>query len=382
LPPNTLPVFLKNKTSALAENNRARFCTPTVHKNRYFLNRAEIPLWNHHRVFAIDGSKINAPRGLLNDGYKITKDTTRHYPYGMMSCLYNLQEQITYDFELVSHNDERSCALEHLKHLSGDDLVIFDRGYFSYLMLYSIIERGLHAVFRMQSGTGNGKVAEFWKSDKNEMLIEYEPSTTVKYDLEKRGHVLNFKALKVRLIKHKIGDETYVYATTLIDSSRYPVECFPDLYHGRWGIEELYKISKNFIDVEDFHSQTERGVKQELYGHLLLINIARLFETDARNRPLPKDKTDDSQKTNDNIATPTSDTGNPFKINFKNCLIVVGRHLENLILAPRQLITTWLHKAMVNVSKRRQRVRPGRSYPRVSFKPRQRWNSFGASARA
>lgn len=342
----------------------------------------EIPLWNHHRVFAIDGSKINAPRGLLNDGYKITKDTTRHYPYAMMSCMYNLQEQITYDFELVSHNDERSCALEHLKYLSGDDLVIFDRGYFSYLMLYSIIERGLHAVFRMQSGTGNGKAAEFWKSDKNEMLIEYEPSTTVKYDLEKRGHALNFKALKVRLIKHKIGDETYVYATTLIDSSRYPVDCFPDLYHGRWGIEELYKISKNFIDVEDFHSQTERGVKQELYGHLLLINIARLFETDARNSPLPKHKTDDSQKTNDDIATPTPDTGNPFKINFKNCLIVVGRHLENLILAPRQLITTWFHKAMVNVSKRRQRVRPGRSYPRVSFKPRQRWNSFGASARA
>ena len=57
----------------------------------------------------------------------------------------------------------------------------------------------------------------------------------------------------------------------------YKIDEFQKLYHGRWGIEELYKISKVYIDVEDFHSSTERGVKQELYAHLLLINIARIF---------------------------------------------------------------------------------------------------------
>lgn len=302
-----------------------------------------------------------------------------------MSCMYNLQEQMVYDVELVSHGDERSCALAHLTRLSEGDLVIFDRGYFSYLILYRTIELNLHAVFRMQGGTGNGKVAEFWKSAEEDILIEYEPSTTVKYELKKRGHALHFKPLKIRLVKHRIGDETYVYGTTLIDSSNYPVECFPALYHGRWGIEELYKISKNFIEVEDFHSQTERGVKQEIYGHVLLINIARLFETDARNGLLPERQSNDSQKTNENRATPmpsTVEPSHPFKINFKNCLSVVGRHLENLILAPRQLITNWLHQAMNSISKRRQRVRPGRSYPRISFKPRPRWNSFGATARA
>ena len=30
----------------------------------------ETPTWKGHRVFAIDGSKINAPRGLLKYGYK------------------------------------------------------------------------------------------------------------------------------------------------------------------------------------------------------------------------------------------------------------------------------------------------------------------------
>ena len=73
----------------------------------------------------------------------------------------------------------------------------------------------------------------------------------------------------------------YVLATTLLDQINYPAESFSDLYHSRWGIEELYKISKTFIDVEDFHSQTLRTVKQELFAHLLLINIARMFEIDS-----------------------------------------------------------------------------------------------------
>ncbi len=248
--------------------------------------------------------------------------------------------------------------------------------------VHEIIAHQLHAVFRMQSGTANGKVTDFWNSDKKDEIIEYTPSQAVKYDLKKQGYVCNFQTLTVRLIKHTIGDETYVYATTLIDSTRYPADCFPDLYHGRWGIEELYKISKNFIDVENFHAQTERGVKHELYGHLLLINIARLFETDARTMLPSTHKKDDFQRAKGSHVTATPTAAPPFKINFKNCLGVVGRHLENLMFAPKQLISTWLYKAMLNVSKIKQKIRLGRSYPRISLRPRSRWNSFGATSRA
>lgn len=145
-------------------------------------------MWNGHRVFAVDGSKLNMPTGLLNYGYKIAKDSGRHYPSGMMSCLYNLHEQIAYDFELVAHNDERSCAIEHLKKLSIDDLVIFDRGYFSYLMLYLVMEYKLHAVFRIQTGNVNGKIQAFLDSNRIDEIIEYSPSSAVKSETKKRGY--------------------------------------------------------------------------------------------------------------------------------------------------------------------------------------------------
>jgi hypothetical protein len=48
-----------------------------------------------------------------------------------------------------------------------------------------------------------------------------------------------------------------VCSTTLI-GGQYPLDEFPSVYHGRWGIKELYKISKEFIDIEDFHSKSKR----------------------------------------------------------------------------------------------------------------------------
>ncbi|MCC8417533.1 MAG: IS4 family transposase [Rickettsia endosymbiont of Bryobia graminum] len=195
----------------------------------------KLPNWNNHRIFAVDGSRVNVPRELIKNGYKLyAEGQGRYYPQGLMSCLYNLQEKIIYDFSFVTHMNERLCALEHMKQLTKKDIIVFDRGYFSYLLLYKVLEQGIQGIFRLQvqeSGT-NGKVLDFWKSDRDDTIIEYIPSITVINDLKKRGFNLEVKPLTVRLIKHKINNETYVYATTLI-SEAYPKECFAEIYHGR-----------------------------------------------------------------------------------------------------------------------------------------------------
>lgn len=67
----------------------------------------------------------------------------------------------------------------------------------------------------------------------------------------------------------------------------------------------------------------------------------------------------------------------PFKLNFKNCLTTVGNLLEDLILASAASIEKWLYRQMKLVAKLKQRIRPNRSYPRVSFKPRNSWTAFG-----
>lgn len=149
----------------------------------------KLPTWNDHRIFAVDGSRVNVPRELINDGYKLyAEERGRYYPQGLMRCLYNLQEKVVYDFRFVTHMNERLCALEHMKKLTSKDIIVFDRGYFSYLLLYKVLEQGIQGIFRLQvqeSGT-NSKVLNFWKSNQDDIVIEYIPSTTVIHDLKKK----------------------------------------------------------------------------------------------------------------------------------------------------------------------------------------------------
>ena len=168
-------------------------------------------------------------------------------------------------------------------------MLVLDRGYFSYLLLYQAVEKGLHLICRLQLGTMNKAIKSFWESDLQDEVIEYYPSPAVKSEIKKQGYHLNYRKIPMRLIKYQIDDEIYLCATTLI-GKQYPLDEFPSVYHGRWGIEELYKISKEFIDIEDFHSKSERGVKQEIYAHVLLINVARIFESEA-DEQLPPSST-------------------------------------------------------------------------------------------
>ena len=74
------------------------------------------------------------------------------------------------------------------------------------------------------------------------------------------------------------GGNEYCLATTLLDQNQFPVAALSDAYHGRWGIEELYKVSKRLMEIEQFHAKSERGVKQELYAHFVLVTVARTLK--------------------------------------------------------------------------------------------------------
>jgi len=164
------------------------------------------------------------------------------------------------------------------------------------------------------------------------MTLSLNPSAAVKTEIKQQGYHLNYKTIDLRLIKYQIGDEKYICATTLTDS-KYTFDEFSRVYHGRWGIEELYKISKEFINVEDFHSKTERGVKQELYAHALLINISRIFEIEANNQlPLQSIFSRERDNIRENYWQHFFCKMQTIKINFKNCLLVVGRFLEKIMI--------------------------------------------------
>jgi len=312
--------------------------------------------WKTHRIFAVDGSKINLPRQLIGQGYRTPSDNA-HYPQGLLSCLYQLKSKIPIDFDLAAHTDERKMALRHLNSLSENDVVIYDRGYFSYVMLYAHIRQNVHPVFRLRA-KAHGVVDTFIANDETDKVVNIVPNKKNKLIILEKYADNNCKLLALRLVKYTVCGTTYILGTTLFNQ-QYTIKDLSDVYHARWGIEELYKISKNLMVVEDFHGQTERGVKQELFAHFVLITLTRIFSNHS--------ETGFNSQTAHDSDQPT------IKANFKNCLITVARNIEGLLLRQSTILVETINHIMVSIFSCRQKIRPNRSYERRSRKPIGKW---------
>ena len=161
----------------------------------------------------------------------------------------------------------------------------------------------------------------------------------------------------MRLVKYTAGASSFALATTLLDARAYPARALAALYHGRWSIEELYKISKQMLAVEYFHSRSERGVKQELFAHFTLIAMTRLF-------------------TNHTEGGFRTEAGKPpMQANFQNAMRTMARNVAEAATAVLD------HAVPDRREHARQRQRPGRSYPRKSRKPASKWKSSNKSAK-
>lgn len=325
--------------------------------------------WRGHRLFAIDGSKVTLPRTLVNYGYRLPNKEA-HYPQGLLSCLYEIRSQLPFDFDLVARSGERSCALRHLQLLQKDDVVVYDRGYFSYLMLHQHCQSGVHAIFRLQESSSS-VIESFVASSETDTIATIFPSKPARTKIRKEHPGLDIIPLKMRLMKYEVQGTRYCLGTTLINpQQRYPLQDFMDVYHSRWGVEELYKISKRVFLIEDFHARTERGVKQELFAHFALITMNRLFANQADLQLNGFDATSPSRQSPE--GRPTSGVTPRVQTNFKNCIHVLERNLEELLLLKTR-VKALIHRTFDAIARRCQKVRPGRSFLRKSMRPDPRW---------
>ena len=334
-------------------------------------------LWLGHRVYAVDGSKMNLPRELWKQGFNV--QTGSHYPQGLCSVLYRLRSKIPVDFDLATHHNERLCAESHLEHLSPHNVVVYDRGYFSYRLLNEHTRRGVHAVFRLASNSFPVIIA-FMESGKLDEIVTIMPSKDLQYDLRTAHPNMEIAPLTLRLIRYQYKDTTYFVGTTLI-SPEISIVNLSDLYHARWGVEELYKISKTHIGVEEFHSKSARGVRQEVFACFFAITISRLFanqsESDLNTSPQKKRRLrTDAKRTHDQLQSERS------QINFKHCLLIIEQLIHQLLIANPHDLGATIASTIDHIAKVSQRTRSGRAFPRRSYRPDPRWRADKSKQKA
>lgn len=320
-----------------------------------------------HRLYAVDGSKINLPHEMIAEGFKASNDKT-HYPQGLLSCLYRLKAGIPCDFILTGDTNERRVSLTHHQVLNCGDIIVYDRGYFSYELLLAHVQQGLHAVFRLSASTCT-VIEEFMASNELDRIVTIVPGKSVSSKIAKINAKITLQPISLRLIKYRIENQDYFLGTTLVDQ-KYRHQDFQDIYHSRWGIEELFKTTKFVMASEEFHSRNLRGVRQEIYAQLALVTLNRIFTNHS----------DDNHK----AKAKTSKTKEKTMSNFKNSVCAFTRNIESLIIGTAQTLERGLFNLLSTVIRRYQKQRPNRSYPRVSFAPKSKWNSakYRTAARA
>jgi hypothetical protein len=319
--------------------------------------------WKGHEIYAVDGSKINLPLALKANGYRVPAGGG-YYPIGLLSTLYQLKTRIPVDFSLTASEDERASLLTHIDCLNKGDLVVYDRGYLSFKLLHLHIEKGIETVFRVNKNNFK-QIDEFGEGSEAEKIIDLFPCRKLLLKLKKEYQAIEWKPIKIRLIKYTIKNTTFCLATTLYDKNKYPLEDIADLYHGRWGIEVLYNESKNFIEIEDFHAKHERGVKQELYAHFIAITMNRLISNTI----------EDTFEENISQEKNSGSISKKINVNFKKSLSLFEYRIEEILLSASIRLKDVLVELTEKVKKCRNRIRLGRTYKRISHKVKKKWNA-------
>ena len=314
-------------------------------------------LWKGHRVFAIDGTKLNLPRALMRSGYPLPTKSS-HYPQGLLSTLYRLKSKIPADFELFAHANERTAAATHLDRLRENDVVVYDRGYFSYALLLDHVTRGIHPLFRVK-GRANAEFAAFEEDGRTDAIVPVRvPRDAARKLRPKYPGREKFEPVSVRVVKYTVKSTDYLLVTTLTDRKAYSIKELSDLYQLRWGIEEMYKNSKTLVLLEDFHSKNENGIKQEIYAHFTYNMLVRQFTNHCEDH-LNADRREDA--------------ADRLQANFRNGHATLLRHLESLAVKVSGSIADKISEIFQTTAASYRRIRPLRSFPRKSRKPHPKW---------
>ena len=186
-----------------------------------------------------------------------------------------LLHRVPLDVELHAHADGRAAARQHLDALAPGDLAVYDRGYYSAALLHA--ERDLATVFRRQRNA-SGPIGEFIAGPASEGLVRVGPPAAA------GGRERPRRPCPLRLLKYTAGGTVFTLGSTLLDAQRYPAADMAELYHGRWDVEEGYKVSKRLLHIEQFHGRSEETVKQDLYANFTLAAMARLCASECERQ--------------------------------------------------------------------------------------------------
>ena len=314
-----------------------------------FYEHHSAPRWMGLRLVGVDGAKmrLSIKKHLAEEfGVQANGGKTER-PMGLLVAHYDVLTGIPLSGEFSPcYMGERFLAERLLPHRSEDDLLLYDRGFPSFVMF--AMHQSLRTPFCMRlTKNYNPAVEQFIADEVSEREIVMHPN---------RGNLkecaiaeIPSEPVTVRLVRVRLkSGEVEVLATSLTDPELYPVHLFKDLYAQRWGVEEGFKALKAWAMLESYRTQDTLGIYREVFARLITVTLAAMART--LSQPLVDERTKHRKYR--------------YRVNLLSLLRKLRFQLVSLWCAMADVgtIQTFLQWAANDCSE----VRPGRSYPRIS----------------
>ncbi|MFN3639935.1 MAG: IS4 family transposase [Flavobacterium sp.] len=268
----------------------------------YTDNDASIKLWKGFRLLSVDGSRMTLPNtDELREEYGQTKNQN---PTGVtqarVSVLYDVLNNFVLDGQLTPLSvGELPSAIKHLQCTRSKDLIIYDRGYPSFKLIFEHYHRNIDFVIRAKKDFNNEIIA-FYEGGTKTKIVKIYPGKNTKIS----DKPYNYKTHQmVRLVRVELPNgESEILITSLLDNVKYPSKIFKDLYFQRWGVEKFYDEFKNKLKAEHFSGYSKHSILQDFYVALFVSNIQSLIVGEINEELQIKSKTKYVYKVNNNLS--------------------------------------------------------------------------------
>jgi len=200
-----------------------------------------------------------------------------HYPQCLVTTAYDVFHRLPVGRTVcaIQDGDEREQAQQLLPLLPPNSLSLFDRGFPSDGFLHYLEQHSHHYLMRCPATSTFPAVEAFGRSGRAETRLWLTPSDTFKRSLtpaQRRA----LAPIRLRAMRLEAPDGTVsVLLTNLLDTRRFPRTTIIALYWRRWAVETHYRDEKTLQHIEQFHSHTPHGIRQELFAILIGCVIAR-----------------------------------------------------------------------------------------------------------
>lgn len=310
--------------------------------------------WKQFRLLALDGTTLpldNWPRlaqhfGTARNGRGRARTQAR-----LVMLQYPLV-RLPYRYELTPLAEgERTVAGRLLAGLRPDDLVLMDRGFWSYGAFWQIQDQ--RAFFAIRS-VAQVKFRRRRRLGRGDYLVRWQPR-----DQKKKWKHLP-AALELRYIPYQLpGFRPSGIVTNLLDAQAVSREEWvrlatadeagrvlePGLYHRRWEIETTFRELKVTQGLEGgLRCRTPEGIRYEVAGHVLLYLLVRWLIVEA---------------------AAAAGVDDPLRLSFKGALGELADMQHSLLRAPHAFVQrVLLPRLLERIARHRVAYRPGRHFAR------------------